>query len=78
MPRGMLEFWLDQKVHIIKEIAPEKTKVLYCASNWRSALAKINSGHGFDNVCHAWVDFKQLKMKVLKSRVLNSYFLASR
>ena len=40
MPRGMLEFWLDpESPYYKKEITPEKTKVLYCASNWRSALA---------------------------------------
>ena len=38
MPRGMLEFWLDpESPYYKKDITPDKTKVLYCASNWRSA-----------------------------------------
>ena len=40
-PRGMLEFWVDPESPYYKQdLADEsKTYVLYCASNWRSALA---------------------------------------
>ena len=54
MPRGMLEFWLDPESPYYKnDITPDKTKVLYCASNWRSALATLTIQEmGFDNVFH--------------------------
>ena len=40
IPRGMLEFWLDPESPYYKpELKPELTKMLFCASNWRSALA---------------------------------------
>ncbi len=54
MPRGMLEFWLDpESPYYKKEISLGQTKILYCASNWRSALAtKALQDMGFDNVCH--------------------------
>ena len=63
MPRGMLEFWLDpESPYYKKEITPEKTKVLYCASNWRSALAtKSIQEMGFDNVAHVDGGFDALK-----------------
>ncbi len=54
MPRGMLEFWLDpESPYYKKDITPDKTKVLYCASNWRSALATLTiQDMGFNNVSH--------------------------
>jgi len=62
MPRGMLEFWLDpESPYYKKDITPDKTKVLYCASNWRSALAtKAIQEMGFDNVCHVKGGFQAL------------------
>ena len=62
MPRGMLEFWLDpESPYCKKDITPDKTKVLYCASNWRSALAtKSLQEMGFDNVCHIKGGFQAL------------------
>jgi rhodanese-related sulfurtransferase len=62
MPRGMLEFWLDpESPYYKKDITPDKTKVLYCASNWRSALAtKAIQEMGFDNVCHIKGGFQAL------------------
>ena len=52
--RGMLEFWLDPESPYYKpELKPELTKILFCASNWRSALAsKSLMDMGFDNVVH--------------------------
>ena len=63
MPRGMLEFWLDpDSPYYKKEITPDKTKVLYCASNWRSALAtKSIQDMGFENVCHVRGGFQAIK-----------------
>ena len=54
MPRGMLEFWLDpESPYYKKDITPDMTKVLYCASNWRSALATLTiQDMGFNNVSH--------------------------
>ena len=54
IPRGMLEFWLDSESPYYKpELKPELTKMLFCASNWRSALAsKSLMDMGFDNVLH--------------------------
>ena len=54
VPRGMLEFWLDPESPYYKiELAPEKPKILFCASNWRSALAvKSLNEMGFKNVSH--------------------------
>ncbi len=62
MPRGMLEFWLDpQSPYYKKDILPEKIKILYCASNWRSALAtKAIQEMGFDNVCHVKGGFQAI------------------
>ena len=40
IPRGMLEFWLDPESPYFKsDLKVEMVKILYCASNWRSALA---------------------------------------
>tara|TARA_B100000945_G_C20343142_1_gene578441 strand:+ start:761 stop:1150 length:390 start_codon:yes stop_codon:yes gene_type:complete len=54
IPRGMLEFWLDpESPYYKRELAPEKPKILFCASNWRSALAvKSLNEMGFKNVSH--------------------------
>jgi rhodanese-related sulfurtransferase len=54
IPRGMLEFWLDPESPYYKpELKPKLTKILFCASNWRSALAsKSLMDMGFDNVVH--------------------------
>ncbi len=62
MPRGMLEFWLDpESPYYKKDITPDKTKVLYCASNWRSALAtKAIQEMDFDNVCHVKGGFQAI------------------
>ena len=62
MPRGMLEFCLDpQSPYYKKDISPERTKVLYCASNWRSALAtKTIQDMGFDNICHVQGGFQAI------------------
>ena len=62
MPRGMLEFWLDPESPYYKEeCKPELTKILFCASNWRSALAtKAIQEMGFDNVCHIKGGFQAL------------------
>ncbi len=62
MPRGMLEFWLDpESPYYKKEISPDVTKVLYCASNWRSALAtKSIQEMGFKNVCHVRGGFQAI------------------
>ena len=72
MPRGMLEFWLDpQSPYYKKDIPVEVNKILFCASNWRSALAtKTLMEMGFDNVMHveggyqALIDFGFKKKEV--------------
>ena len=62
MPRGMLEFWLDpESPYHKKDIPLEATKIFYCASNWRSALAtKAIQEMGFDNVCHVKGGFQAI------------------
>jgi rhodanese-related sulfurtransferase len=62
MPRGMLEFWLDpESPYYKKDIPLEATKIFYCASNWRSALAtKAIQEMGFDNVCHVKGGFQAI------------------
>lgn len=67
IPRGMLEFWLDPESPYYKEeISPNKYKVFYCASNWRSALAtRTIQDMGFDNVCHVKGGFEALKKSKL-------------
>ncbi|MBL6758569.1 MAG: rhodanese-like domain-containing protein [Pelagibacteraceae bacterium] len=62
MPRGMLEFWLDpESPYYKKDISPDKTKVFYCASNWRSALAtKSIQEMGFENVYHVEGGFQAI------------------
>ena len=62
IPRGMLEFWLDPESPYYKpELKPELTKILFCASNWRSALAaKSLMGMGFENVMHVEGGYQSL------------------
>jgi rhodanese-related sulfurtransferase len=62
MPRGMLEFWLDpQSPYYKKDIPVEVNKILFCASNWRSALAaKTLIEMGFDNVMHVEGGYQSL------------------
>jgi len=62
IPRGMLEFWLDPESPYYKaDLKPELTKILFCASNWRSALAaKSLMGMGFDNVMHVEGGYQSL------------------
>lgn len=53
-PRGMLEFWVDPESPYHKEVfASGKKFVLYCQSNWRSALAtKTLQDMGLTPVAH--------------------------
>tara|TARA_B100000780_G_C21107193_1_gene447190 strand:+ start:1641 stop:2039 length:399 start_codon:yes stop_codon:yes gene_type:complete len=62
IPRGMLEFWLDPESPYFKpDLKVEKVKILYCASNWRSALAsKALMEMGFSNVMHVKGGFQSL------------------
>ena len=54
IPRGMLEFWLDpESLYFKPDLKVDMVKILYCASNWRSALAsKALMEMGFTNVMH--------------------------
>ena len=62
IPRGMLEFWLDPESPYFKsDLKVETVKILYCASNWRSALAsKALMEMGFANVMHVKGGFQSL------------------
>jgi len=62
IPRGMLEFWLDPDSPYYKnQLSPDKPKILFCASNWRSALAvKALNGMGFENISHVKGGFDAL------------------
>jgi rhodanese-related sulfurtransferase len=62
IPRGMLEFWLDPESPYFKpDLKPEMKKILFCASNWRSAIAsKTLMEMGFDNVMHVEGGFQAL------------------
>ena len=62
IPRGMLEFWLDPESSYFKpDLKPEMNKILFCASNWRSAIAsKTLMEMGFDNVMHVEGGFQGL------------------
>jgi rhodanese-related sulfurtransferase len=62
IPRGMLEFWLDPESPYYKaDLKPELPKILFCASNWRSALAsKALMNMGFDNVMHVEGGYQSL------------------
>jgi len=64
VPRGMAEFWFDEKSPYHKEfLADQSCKyVLFCASGWRSALtAKTLKEMGFDNIAHVDGGFGALK-----------------
>jgi len=55
IPRGMLEFWLDQESPYFKngKLDMNKEMVLFCAGGLRSALAvKSLNGMGFKKVSH--------------------------
>ena len=62
MPRGMLEFWLDpQSPYYKKDMPTDMNKILFCGSNWRSALAaKTLMEMGFDNVMHVEGGYQSL------------------
>ena len=62
IPRGMLEFWLDPESPYYKnQLSPDKPKILFCASNWRSALAvKALNDMGFENISHVKGGFEAL------------------
>ena len=62
IPRGMLEFWLDPESPYFKpDLKIEIVKILYCASNWRSAIAaKSLMEMGFTNVMHVEGGFQAL------------------
>ena len=53
-PRGMLEFWIDPESPYYKDVfASGRHFVLYCGSNWRSALATETLGDmGLPRVSH--------------------------
>ena len=62
IPRGMLEFWLDPESPYYKnDLKPEIKKILFCASNWRSAIAsKTLMEMGFDNIAHIQGGYQSL------------------
>ena len=70
IPRGMLEFWLDPESPYFKpDIKPSLKKILFCASNWRSALAsKSLLEMGFDNVMHVKGGYQALLDVGLKKK----------
>lgn len=63
VPRGMIEFWVDPDSPYHKPVfAADKTFLLFCASNWRSALAtKALMEMGMTNVCHLEGGFNKWK-----------------
>ena len=69
IPRGMLEFWLDQESSYYKanKINDIKKMVLFCALGLRSALAtKSLQDMGFKNVAHVDGGFDALKKSGFK------------
>ena len=76
IPRGMLEFWLDPESPYYKpELKPELTKILFCASNWRSALAsKSLMDMGFDNVVHVEGGFQALLDSGIKKKEIDKKY----
>tara|TARA_B100001093_G_scaffold271700_1_gene259665 strand:+ start:138 stop:536 length:399 start_codon:yes stop_codon:yes gene_type:complete len=70
IPRGMLEFWLDPESPYFKtDIKLSLKKILFCASNWRSALAsKSLLEMGFDNVMHVRGGYQALLDVGLKKK----------
>ena len=73
MPRGMLEFWLDpESPYYKKDITPDMTKVLYCASNWRSALATLTiQDMGFNNVSHIKGGFQAMVDEGFETEIID-------
>ena len=73
MPRGMLEFWLDpESPYYKKDITPDKTKVLYCASNWRSALAALTIQEmGFNNISHIKGGFQAMVDEGFETEIID-------
>ena len=53
-PRGMIEFWVDpQSPYAMEAFQSGKRFVLFCAKDWRSALAtKAVQDLGLGPVCH--------------------------
>ena len=76
IPRGMLEFWLDPESPYYKpELKPELNKILFCASNWRSALAsKSLMDMGFDNVVHVEGGFQALLDSGIKKKEIDKKY----
>ena len=69
IPRGMLEFWIDQNSAYYKQgkIDPSKEIVLFCAGGLRSALAaKSLKEMGFEKVSHIDGGFGALKQSKFK------------
>ena len=73
MPRGMLEFWLDpESPYYKKDITPDMTKVLYCASNWRSALSVLTIQEmGFKNVSHIKGGFQAMVDEGFETEIID-------
>ena len=67
MPRGMLEFWLDEESPYSKDIDLDKEIVLFCAGGLRSALAaKSLNDMGFEKVSHIDGGFAAIKKSKFK------------
>ena len=69
IPRGMLEFWLDQESAYFKKgkLDLKKEMVLFCAGGLRSALAtKALKDMGFEKVSHIDGGFGAIKQSKLK------------
>ena len=67
MPRGMLEFWLDEESPYSKDIDLDKEIVLFCAGGLRSALAaKTLQEMGFKKVSHIDGGFALMKLNGFK------------
>ena len=69
IPRGMLEFWLDQESVYFKngKLDMKKEMVLFCAGGLRSALAaKSLMDMGFEKVSHVDGGFALMKKKNFK------------
>ena len=67
MPRGMLEFWLDEESPYSKDIDLDKEIVLFCAGGLRSALAaKTLQEMGFKKVSHIDGGFASMKSNGFK------------
>jgi len=62
-PRGMLEFWVDPESKYYKPVfVPDRTYILYCASDWRATLAAgALSDMGMQRVLHLEGGFEEWK-----------------